>query len=66
VIRLLLLLARLGFYRWAAREIDPMHPDVDRVVVTCNELEHEWRCAIVNVRRWRATSPTLSAVKTWL
>lgn len=30
---------RAWFYRWAHREIDPLHPDVPKVVTTLNELE---------------------------
>lgn len=29
----------LAFYRWALREIDPMHPDLPHLVVRINELE---------------------------
>jgi hypothetical protein len=29
-----------GFYlRWALREIDPMHPDVPRIVNALNDIE---------------------------
>lgn len=66
MIRLLALRARLAFYRRALREIDPMHDDVVLVARTCTELEHQWRSAIVDMRRFFHTSPTLSAVKTWL
>jgi hypothetical protein len=27
------------YYRWALREIDPMHPDVHHIVHRLNELE---------------------------
>ena len=30
---------RLAFWRWAQREIDPMHPDVGLVAVRVAELE---------------------------
>ena len=36
-----------AFYRWALREIDPLHPDVDRVVMRSRELEDKAR------RMWR-------------
>lgn len=29
----------LAFYRWALREIDPMHPDLPHIVVRVAELE---------------------------
>lgn len=32
-------LAALVYYRWALREIDPMHPDVHYIVHRINELE---------------------------
>jgi hypothetical protein len=32
-------LAELAFKRWALREIDPMHPDLPRLVLRVNELE---------------------------
>jgi hypothetical protein len=39
-LRPLLQLAELAFKRWALREIDPMHPDLPKLVVRVNELEH--------------------------
>ena len=36
-----------AFYRWALREIDPLHPDVGRVVMRSRELEDKAR------RMWR-------------
>ena len=30
---------RLAFYRWALREIDPMHPDVPEIAHAINQLE---------------------------
>ena len=38
-IRPILNLIALAYYRWARAEIDPMHPDLTKVVVRCNELE---------------------------
>lgn len=29
---------QLFYYRWALREIDPLHPDVPRIVRKLNEL----------------------------
>jgi hypothetical protein len=29
----------LAWWRWAAREIDPLHPDVPRVVLRIAELQ---------------------------
>lgn len=29
----------LAFYRWALREIDPMHPDLPAIVVKVRQLE---------------------------
>lgn len=31
--------AVLAFLRWAAREIDPLHPDVPHLVLRINQLE---------------------------
>lgn len=28
-----------AFYRWALREIDPLHPDVPRILLRAQELE---------------------------
>jgi hypothetical protein len=32
-------LAALAYYRWAIREIDPLHEDVPHIVRRINELE---------------------------
>ena len=32
-------LAALSWWRWALREIDPMHPDVRQIVLRIHELE---------------------------
>jgi hypothetical protein len=34
-------LIRLQWYRWALREIHPMHPDVPRIVRRINQLERD-------------------------
>lgn len=64
--RLLSITVRLAFYRWAQREIRRTHPDVAMILMRVTELEHEQRAEIARIRRWRNTSPTLSAVKNWL
>lgn len=38
-LRPLLHLFELAFKRWALREIDPMHPDLPKLVLRVNELE---------------------------
>lgn len=38
VIRLVYLASIRAFYRWALREIDPLHPDVPRLVLRQYEL----------------------------
>lgn len=42
-LRSLYVYAALLFYRWAHREICPLHRDVGRVMQRRNELEAEWR-----------------------
>lgn len=32
-------LARLVYYRWALKEISPLHPDVPHIVRKINQLE---------------------------
>ena len=39
VLHLLHVLIAGGFYRWAMREIDPMHPDVPRIIHRQRELD---------------------------
>lgn len=39
-IRPVLNLIALAYYRWALREIDPMHPDVPGIVTRINALEN--------------------------
>jgi len=43
VLRALRLLCAQGFYRWAMREINPLHPDVPRIVQRQSELADAWR-----------------------
>jgi hypothetical protein len=31
----------LAYYRWAMRQIDPLHPDVPEIVRRINDLEME-------------------------
>ena len=38
VLTLLYLVVAEAFYRWALREIDPMHPDVSKIVLRRHEL----------------------------
>jgi hypothetical protein len=38
VIHLLYVVSAQAFYRWALREIDPMHPDVSKIVLRQHEL----------------------------
>jgi hypothetical protein len=32
-----------AFYKWALSEINPMHPDVPRIMVRQHELQDKWR-----------------------
>jgi Arc/MetJ family transcription regulator len=47
VLRLLYLTTARAFYGWALREIDPLHPDVPRLVLRRYELNERAR------RRWQ-------------
>ena len=38
IMKLLYLACAQAFYRWAMREIDPMHPDVCKIVLRQHEL----------------------------
>ena len=38
VINLLYLVCAQAFYRWAMREIDPLHPDVAKIVLRQHDL----------------------------
>jgi hypothetical protein len=33
-------LIRLAFWKWAQREIDPLHPDAPKVTLRINEIEN--------------------------
>lgn len=39
--RLVCLWLAQAFYRWALREIDPLHPDVPRIVLRQRELAEQ-------------------------
>lgn len=39
ILTLLHLALARAFYRWALREIDPLHPDVPRILLRTQELE---------------------------
>lgn len=39
-LRPLLVLMALTYYRWALREIDPLHPDVPEILRRINGLEN--------------------------
>jgi hypothetical protein len=43
IMHLLHVLIATGFYRWAMREIDPMHPDVPRIIRRQLELQDKAR-----------------------
>lgn len=43
VLYLLYLVCARSFYRWAMREIDPLHPDVSNIVLRLHELELKHR-----------------------
>ena len=43
VITLLHVIFAQAFYRWAMREINPMHPDVPRIMVRQHELADKYR-----------------------
>lgn len=70
MIRLLAITTRLVCYRWARRDLQAQgrhgDPDMPRIVRSINLLEHQQRAEIARIRRWRQSSPTLSAVKNWL
>lgn len=70
MITLLWITVRLAFYRWARHDLQAQgrHGDRDmpRIVRSIATLEHQQRAEIARLRRWRNTSPTLSAVKNWL
>jgi hypothetical protein len=43
VIHLLHVVLAQAFYRWAMREINPMHPDVPKIMLRQNELADRQR-----------------------
>ena len=43
IISLLHVVVAQAFYRWAMREINPMHPDVPRIMLRQQELEDKAR-----------------------
>lgn len=46
---------RIAFYRWALREIDPMHDDVPRIVLRLRNLlaeRYARPCYLQSVWRW--------------
>lgn len=36
-------IAAQWFYRWAMREIDPLHPDVPKIIRRQRQLDDKWR-----------------------
>jgi hypothetical protein len=43
IINLLHVVVAQAFYRWAMREINPMHPDVPRIMLRQQELAEKYR-----------------------
>src|SRR5213076_685612 len=43
ILHLLYLVCARGFYRWAMREIDPLHPDVGKITIRQRDLDIEYR-----------------------
>ena len=43
IINLLHVVVAQAFYRWAMREINPMHPDVPHIMLRQNELAEKHR-----------------------
>jgi hypothetical protein len=39
ILNLIHVMVAQAFYRWALREIDPLHPDVPRIMLRRRELE---------------------------
>lgn len=48
-------MAALVYYRWALREMDPLHPDVPHVVRRIRELEEYFLADGAGIRARRAT-----------
>lgn len=43
IINLLHVVVAQAFYKWAMREINPMHPDVPRIMLRQHELNEKYR-----------------------
>jgi hypothetical protein len=43
ILELLHVLVAQAFYRWAMREINPMHPDVPKIMLRQNQLAEKYR-----------------------
>ncbi|MDB5751508.1 MAG: hypothetical protein JWP65_1929 [Ramlibacter sp.] len=43
IINLLYLVTAQAFYKWAMREINPLHPDVPRIMLRQQELSEQFR-----------------------
>lgn len=43
IIKLLHVVVAQAFYKWAMREINPMHPDVPRIMLRQQELAEKYR-----------------------
>ncbi|MDB5896655.1 MAG: hypothetical protein JWP22_2001 [Ramlibacter sp.] len=52
IINLLHVVCAQAFYKWAMKEINPMHPDVPRIMLRQQELAEKHR------RIWARSMPT--------
>jgi hypothetical protein len=43
IINLLYVVTAQAFYKWAMREINPLHPDVPRIMLRQQELSEQFR-----------------------
>jgi hypothetical protein len=43
IINLLHVVVAQAFYRWAMREINPMHPDVPKIMLRQQQLQEKYR-----------------------
>jgi hypothetical protein len=43
ILNLIHVMVAQAFYKWALREIDPLHPDVPRIMLRRRELEDKAR-----------------------
>jgi hypothetical protein len=43
ILNLIHVMIALAFYRWALREINPLHPDVPRIMLRQRELDDKAR-----------------------